>query len=193
MLHFYKYLFICVHTCHGAYIEVRGQPAETDSLLLPCEFQGLNSEHQTWQQTPLSVKPTHQPGYLCFVFEWTPAGRRVGSGDKPVQASFEPWVGQTIELEHSNKCFPSRKGNWCNPRHVVSINWLSVRDWDPKLQGAQIGALPSFGGGDDGGKIYGAASVLLSVLEYWQRETVKLNSHREVRTLTVKKEWVDLL
>lgn len=58
---------------------------------------------------------------------------------------------------------------------------------DQETQGAQEGALPSSSGRDDRSKNYGVACVLLSVLEYLQRETVTLSSNHEVRTINVKK------
>lgn len=63
-------LFHCLPACmgegrwvasHRAHVEVREKLKKASSLLLQCEFQGLNSGHPAWQQAPLSTKPGHQP------------------------------------------------------------------------------------------------------------------------------------
>lgn len=62
---YFLFFFWCVCVCHNAHVQVEGQLAVV-SLLLPCEFQVLNSGHQVRQQTPSSTKPSRQPQLFNF-------------------------------------------------------------------------------------------------------------------------------
>lgn len=44
---------------HSAHVEVRGQPAGTDSLLPPCGRQELNMANGAWWQASLPADPPH--------------------------------------------------------------------------------------------------------------------------------------
>lgn len=55
-----------VHACHGVCVEVKRQLARVSSLFLLYDFQGLNPDHQPWQQAPLPSEPSSQP-FLYFL------------------------------------------------------------------------------------------------------------------------------
>lgn len=65
---------MCICTCHGAPLEVRGHLGRASSLLLSCGSQGSNPGCQAWQHVSL---PSCQP-YFDFYFErqtkWTRLG-----------------------------------------------------------------------------------------------------------------------
>lgn len=52
---------MCAYICPSMCVEIRGQLMGVGFLLLPCEFQGLNSDCQGWWQVPLLGKPYCQP------------------------------------------------------------------------------------------------------------------------------------
>lgn len=49
------------------WVEVRGLPAKTASLLSPCGSRGLNSGHQVWQQAHLSCWPHAHLAWLINI------------------------------------------------------------------------------------------------------------------------------
>lgn len=50
-----------VYLYMGVLVEVGGQLVGVSSLLIPFEFQGLNTRHQVFWQAPLSAEPSHWP------------------------------------------------------------------------------------------------------------------------------------
>lgn len=57
-------MYVCTCACVRAHMVThgtRGQFVQVSSLLQPCGLQRLTSDHQTWQQAPLSAEPSHWP------------------------------------------------------------------------------------------------------------------------------------
>lgn len=53
---------------HDVHVEGRGQSAGHSSLLPPREFQGLNSDHQAWEENPLPTERSCQLSmYVLYV------------------------------------------------------------------------------------------------------------------------------
>jgi hypothetical protein len=50
------FVCVCVCMCHHICMEVRRQLVGVRSLISSCEYPGLNSGHQVWQQAPLPAK-----------------------------------------------------------------------------------------------------------------------------------------
>lgn len=90
-----------------------------------------------------------------------------------------------LGLSRITSSFPV--GNETSVIHDVQGQSADHLCWDQETQGAQKGASPSFSSSDYGSRNYGVAYILLSVLEYSQREPLKLSSNHEVRTINVKK------
>lgn len=61
---FQLHLFVCVHTCQGICVMVKGQLAGIGSILPLCGLQGLNTGDQAW--CPLPAKPSLWPSTLIF-------------------------------------------------------------------------------------------------------------------------------
>lgn len=51
-------------------VKVRGQPVSVGSLPSPFRLGCLNSDHQTWQQTPLLIEVAHQPPFKFSLLLW---------------------------------------------------------------------------------------------------------------------------
>lgn len=67
-LHLWIYLFncMCMHTCHGVHVEIRGQLLKIWFFLLPRGYKRLNSGHHACWQAPLLVDPSHQSWFVYF-------------------------------------------------------------------------------------------------------------------------------
>lgn len=93
----HTHVYICVHTCHDAYVEVRGQLEGLGFFLLPCGSHGSKSRFQEGPRCLLSWK-SHLANPIYCVFNGQTSSLKASSNSWSTLPSVVTWLFNELLL-----------------------------------------------------------------------------------------------